>query len=194
MTTQPAAPLTLDEQLAAQEQYERIVIGQGLRMNPMEAAILASLRKLKRIEDMRGLPEPVAWMLKRKDGSGITLYNRDEVSAEIGGYGEFGDTYLGATVTPLYGPEVIELLAAEKLRADKLHGGVSLACDAANYHQKRAELAESKLAKVMEALRDYAEYLREMVKIVELNGLTDSGEHRKLAGVVELLRSVEAKL
>lgn len=130
MTTQPAAPVTLDVLI-------EYMVNNGYD-GTEEQAILASLRKLKRIEDMKGLPEPVAI------GMGCAAMANDGKCQPVVWFGSYPPD--GAAI---YGPEVLDLLAAQEVQMN-----------AVRYAR---DLAESKLAKVMEALREPSEEMWDAV-------------------------------
>lgn len=126
----PATPdksPTLDEQIASINELVADELRYGLD-NTTSQAIFASLRELKRIRELREV-EPVGYIdseqMKRWDSLRGTEYESPERC-----YMPFSrqpyKSDLSDCSIPLYGPEVLDLLAAEKL----------------------------KLAKVMEALRD----------------------------------------
>lgn len=125
--------------------------------------IEAQARTLKRIQSAT-MPEPVAWMspfpadpdspLKPGSWRAAVCFSLQKPDS--------------ADATPLYGPEVLDLLAAEKLKRENAELGERFHDDAANkyaaqvaYWMGKHDETADKLAKVMEGLREPTEEMEQ---------------------------------
>jgi len=112
--------VSLDEQIAIQQQRIDRYTEKSIKV-PADEAILASLRRLKARDDAKGeLPEPVAWVKNMGEYAHISWGSKQPDCPIL-------------YDSPLYGPEVVEMLAAARAGRD---------------------LAESRLKALTEGLRE----------------------------------------